>query len=86
MALRCIKNHAAECDGCGSCSQKETGVIVTATVKLKMEVHGELERMLRAGKTMEATDYAQELVEDAIDCSGMGNEMSIEDVELELDE
>lgn len=86
MALRCIKNHAAECDGCGSCSQKETGVIVTATVKLKMEVHGELERMLRAGKTMEAKNYAWLIVEDTLDCNGMGNETSIEDVELELDE
>lgn len=86
MAYRCVKNCADECDGCGSCRPKETGVIVTATIKLKMKVYGEVEQLLRAGQTMDATDYAHELVEDAIDCSGMGNEMSIEDIELALDE
>lgn len=88
MAYRCKENQSRECDGCGSCntnSQPETGVIVTATIELKFRAYGRIEEELRSGNTDIATKIAEYMVDDTIECCGIaGEDMSVEEVEIEL--
>ena len=91
MAYRCKENQSKECDGCGSCQkkkrQRETGVIIEATIELKFHVYGEMEELIRQGKEKEAEAKAKELIEDTIECCGMaGEDMSLEDFSFYLDE
>lgn len=88
MAYRCKRNQMKECDGCGYCQPErppETGVTITATIKLKFTVYGEIETMLRNGE--DVVSKAEEMVDDMIDCCGItANNMSVEDIEYNLNE
>lgn len=91
MAYRCKVNQSKECDGCGSCQEKkqqrETGVIIEATIELKLHVYGELEELIRKGKAKEAEAKAKYLIEDTIECCGLaGEDMSLGEFEFYLDE
>lgn len=91
MAYGCVKSSAwKECDGCMDCRPKrtpETGVIITAKIELKFTAYGEIERLLRSGNKAEAGGMAEALVDDIIDCCGLaGQDMSVENIEYELNE
>lgn len=67
MAYMCKKNYSKECDGCGACyppEEPETGVIITATIEIKMESSGYIEEVLRKGDYDEAVGMAEAMLDD----------------------
>lgn len=92
MAYMCMKDYSRECDSCGDCTPKkeyppETGVTITAKIELKYTVYGNIEKAMRLGDMKLAEAIAEELVEDTIDCCGLaGEDMTVEEIEFELNE
>lgn len=83
MAYMCRRVGNRECDGCGDCKPKETGVTITATLEMKFVVYGDIETMMRLGMLDRAERKAEEIMEDAV--SHIDN-MSLKEVNIELNE
>ena len=65
----------------------ETGVTITATIELRFQAYGEIEKEFRSGNTEIAKGMAEAMVDDIIDCCGIsGRDMHVESVECELNE
>ena len=65
--------------------EPETGVIIEASIRLKFTAYGEIEQRLRKGE--DVAGYAEALVDNVIECCGLaGKDMTVEDVEYQLNE
>ena len=85
MAYMCKRAGNRECDGCGDCQPKETGVVVTARLEMKFTIYGEIETLMRSGRLDKALREAEAMVEDELQCAGITG-TSVEEVEIKLND
>ena len=85
MAYMCRRVGNRECDGCGDCRPKETGVTITATIKLEFITYGQIETLMRSGKWFQALSKSEEMVEGLLNCE-YPDAITIESIKADYNE
>ena len=94
MAYMCMKDYNRECDSCGDCilteafeADPETGVTITATIKLRFTDYGDIERALRERDTQLADEIAISQIDAMLDrCGEVQDCMEVEEYSCKLNE